>query len=67
LLRNDSAIAYGDDKTCLVTTKYFLGIVLEAVFEELHSGKSIDLIKLFCRMVNPISKLAKKLACGCLY
>lgn len=66
-LRNDLAIAYGADKTCPVTTGIFLRIVSEAAFEDLHAGISIEAIAPFWRIVNPMSKLAKKLACGVVF
>tara|TARA_B100001540_G_C15742630_1_gene613006 strand:+ start:418 stop:831 length:414 start_codon:yes stop_codon:yes gene_type:complete len=63
-MRNDLAIEYQADKTCPVTTGIFLRIISEAAFEELCSGKNIEQITPFWRIVNPKSKLAEKLECG---
>jgi len=63
-MRNDLAIIYQADKTCPVTTGVFLRIVSEASFEEWKLGKSLDEVTPFWRIVDPNSKLAKKLECG---
>ena len=63
-MRNDLAIEYQADKTCPVTTGIFLRIVSEASFEELNSGKGIEKVTPFWRIVNPKSKFAEKLECG---
>ena len=63
-MRNDLAIDYQAHKTCPVTTGIFLRIVSEASYEEFKSGKGIDEVTPFWRVVNPKSKLAKKLECG---
>ena len=64
IMRNDLAIDYQADKTCPVTTGIFLRIVSEASYEELKSGKGIEEVTPFWRIVNPKSKLANKLECG---
>jgi hypothetical protein len=63
-MRNDLAIEYQADKTCPVTTGIFLRIISEASFEEVSSGKDINEVTPFWRIVNPKSKLAEKLECG---
>ncbi len=63
-MRNDLAIEYQADKTCPVTSGIFLRIVSEAAYEELKSGKKIDTVTPFWRIVDPKSKLAGKLECG---
>ena len=63
-MRNDLATDYQADKTCPVTTGIFLRIVSEASYEELKSGKRIEEVTPFWRIVNPKSKLANKLECG---
>lgn len=63
-LRNDLAIEFHADKTCPVTTGIFLRIVAEAAFEELQSGKPIEDITPFWRVIQTSSKLASKLQCG---
>ena len=60
-MRNDLAIEYQADKTCPVTIGIFLRIVSEASYEELKSGKGIEEVTPFWRIVNPKSKLANKL------
>ena len=63
-MRSDLATDYQADKTCPVTTGIFLRIVSEASYEELKSGKGIEEVTPFWRIVNPKSKLANKLECG---
>ena len=63
-MRTDLATDYQADKTCPVTTGIFLRIVSEASYEELRSGKGIEEVTPFWRIVNPKSKLANKLECG---
>ena len=63
-MRNDLAIEYQADNTCPVTIGIFLRIVSEASYEELKSGKGIEEVTPFWRIVNPKSKLANKLECG---
>ena len=63
-MRNDLATDYQVDKTCPVTTGIFLRIVSEASYEELKSGKGIEEVTPFWRIVNSKSKLANKLECG---
>ena len=63
-MRNDLATDYQADKTCPVTTGIFLRIVSEASYEELKSGKGIEEVTPFWRIVNSKSKLANKLECG---
>ncbi|WP_406684063.1 hypothetical protein N1F78_15425 [Seonamhaeicola sp. MEBiC1930] len=63
-MRNDLAIEYGADKTCPVTSGIFLRIASEAAYEEIITGKSIMEVTPFWLIVEPSSKLAKKLQCG---
>ena len=63
-MRNDLAIEYQADNTCPVTIGIFLRIVSEASYEDLKSGKGIEEVTPFWRIVNPKSKLANKLECG---
>ena len=63
-IRNDLAIDYQADKTCPVTTGISLRIVSEVSYEELKSGKGIEEVTPFWRIVKPKSKLANKLGCG---
>jgi len=63
-IRNDLAIQHGADKTCPVTTGIYLRIVSEAAFQDFQKGKKVEEISPFWRIVDPKSKLAKKLECG---
>lgn len=63
-LRKDLALAHHADYTCPVTTGIFLRIVAEANYEKLQSGKEIDEISPFWRVITPNSPLAKKLTFG---
>ena len=63
-MRDDLAKKYQANKTCPVTTGIFLRIVSEASYEEYDNGIDLNAITPFWRMVNPNSKLARKLACG---
>jgi hypothetical protein len=63
-MREDLAIQYQADKTCPVKTGIFLRIVSEAAYEEIQSGKSIEDVTPFWRILNPEMKLANKLECG---
>ena len=63
-MRDTLAEEYQADKTCPVTTGIFLRIISEASYEEYNNGIDLGSISPFWRVVNPKSKLAKKLACG---
>lgn len=63
-MRKDLAVEHQADKTCPVTSGIFLRIVAEAAFEELNTGKKLDEITPFWRMIDPTSKVASKLTCG---
>ena len=63
-IRSTLAKQFDCDVTCPLTTGIFIRIVSEAAYEEYKTGKSLEHITPFWRMVNPNSKLAGKLACG---
>ena len=63
-LRDDLAFEFQVDKTCPVSTAIFLKIVANASYEELSLGVDISEVAPFWRVVDPDSKLAKKLNCG---
>ena len=63
-LRDDLALEFQVDKTCPVSTAIFLKIVANASYEELSLGIDISEVAPFWRVVDPDSKLAKKLNCG---
>ena len=60
-LRDDLALEFQVDKTCPVSTAIFLKIVANASYEELSLGIDISEVAPFWRVVDPDSKLAKKL------
>ena len=63
-LRDDFAHEFQVDTTCPVATAIFLKIVANASYEELGLGIDISEVAPFWRVVDPDSKLAKKLNCG---
>jgi hypothetical protein len=63
-LRNDLALQYQADFTCLVTTGIFLRIIAEANYEKLNQGFTIHNVTPFWRAIDPKSTLAKKLSFG---
>ena len=63
-LRDDLAHEFQVDTTCPVATAIFLKIVANASYEELSLGIDISEVAPFWRVVDPDSKLAKKLNCG---
>ena len=63
-LRDDLAHEFQVDTTCPVATAIFLKIVANASYEELGLGIDISEVAPFWRVVDPDSKLAKKLNCG---
>ena len=63
-LRDDLAHEFQVDTTCPVAAAIFLKIVANASYEELSLGIDISEIAPFWRVVDPDSKLAKKLNCG---
>ena len=64
ILRDDLAHEFQVDTTCPVATAIFLKIVANASYEELGLGIDISEVAPFWRVVDPDSKLAKKLNCG---
>ncbi len=63
-LRDDLAHEFQVDTTCPVAAAIFLKIVANASYEELSLGIDISEVAPFWRVVDPDSKLAKKLNCG---
>lgn len=63
-MRKDLAVEYGADYTCPVTAGIFLRIVAEHAYEAYKSGKPIDKIVPFWRIVSTHSPMAKKLSFG---
>lgn len=63
IMRNDLAIELGADFTCPMTTGIFLRIVAEFNYEKLHRNEKKSICP-FWRIIDPKSKLAKKLSFG---
>ena len=63
-LRDDLAHEFQVDTTCPVAAAIFLKIVANTSYEELSLGIDISEVAPFWRVVDPDSKLAKKLNCG---
>lgn len=63
-VRADLATQNKADATCPVSTPIFLRVVSEAAFESLKVGQTLETITPFWRVVEPESKLGKKLECG---
>tara|TARA_B100001540_G_C15456079_1_gene483384 strand:- start:58 stop:471 length:414 start_codon:yes stop_codon:yes gene_type:complete len=63
-LRSILAKKFYCDVTCPLTTGIFIRIVSEAAFEEYNTGKDLDQITPFWRVIDPKSRIAKKLECG---
>lgn len=63
-LRAELAQKHNADATCPASTPIFLRVVAEAACEGLQSGKDLDSITPFWRVVEPGSRLAQKLTCG---
>jgi hypothetical protein len=49
---------------CPVTTAIYLRVVAEVALDDLGTGKPLDQVVPFWRVVTPDSKVAKKLSCG---
>lgn len=60
-LRNELARKYNCDATCPVSTAIFIRQVAEKALLELDNGKAINEVAPFWRLVEPDSKIAKKL------
>lgn len=61
-LRNALAERHGADAACPASTAIFLRIVAEAAWEALQSGAQLQQVTPFWRVVEPGSKLARKLS-----
>ena len=63
-MREDLAKSNHADYTCPVTTGIFLRIVAETAYKKYSISKKTDEITPFWRVIEPNSKVAKKLACS---
>ena len=62
-LRNDLARRHRADATCPASTAIFVRIAAEAAWDELQAGAAPEEVTPFWRVVEPGSKLARKLRC----
>ena len=63
-MRAALAQQHNAEAACPASTAIFLRVVAELAFEELQAGKPLDAVTPFWRVVEPGSRLAKKLSCG---
>ena len=63
-LRNELARKAGANSMCPVTMAIYLRVVAEVALDDLATGKPLDQVVPFWRVVTPDSKVAKKLSCG---
>lgn len=66
-LKQALATGHGADAACPASTMIFLRIVAEVAWDELEEGADPKDVTPFWRIVEPESKLAKKLRCGTEY
>lgn len=64
IIRKRLAQQYDAEMTCPLVTGISLRIISEAAYEEYQQNSAIDKITPFWRVVDPDSKLAKKLTFG---
>lgn len=62
-LRKDLAVELGADNTCPLTTGIFLRIASEAALEQINSGKPLNKVAPFWRVIDEKMPIAKKLSC----
>lgn len=62
-MRNELARRNDASATCPVTTAIYLKIVAEVALDEMRAGKPQDSVIPFWRIVEPGSKIAKRLSC----
>ena len=63
-LRATLAKSHGADAACPLTTGIFCRIAAEAAYEAVQEGEPLAPVAPFWRVIDPQSKLAKKLTCG---
>jgi len=63
-MRKDLAAEHNAEYCCPITSGIFLRIVAEAAYEEYRTGKPLDEITPFWRMIDRKSPAAKKLTFG---
>ncbi|MFN3644726.1 MAG: hypothetical protein ACK4TB_17590 [Gemmobacter sp.] len=62
-MRNELARRNDAAATCPVTTAIYLKVVAEVALDDLDKGKSLDSVVPFWRVVEPGSKIARRLSC----
>ena len=62
-MRNELARRNAAAATCPVTTAIYLKVVAEVALDELEKGKPLESVVPFWRVIEPGSKIAKRLAC----
>ena len=62
-MRNELARKNAAQATCPVTTAIYLKVVAEVALAELSEGKATTEVVPFWRVIEPGSKIAKKLSC----
>jgi hypothetical protein len=62
-MRNELARRNGAQATCPVTTAIYLKVVAEVALADLNEGKPFESVVPFWRVVEPGSKIAKRLSC----
>lgn len=63
-MRKDLAAQYHADYTCPISSGIFLRIVSEAAYEQYLSGKPLEEISPFWRMIDSKAPITKKLSFG---
>lgn len=63
-LRKDLAADFHADNSCPLSTAIFVRIAAEAAFEQFISGRKLEEITPFWRVIQPGSKMASKLTFG---
>ncbi|QYK53065.1 MAG: hypothetical protein KF824_12510 [Fimbriimonadaceae bacterium] len=63
-IREELAKEYGADMTCPMSSGIFVRIAAEAAWDEHITGKSIEEITPFWRVIQPKDKVVAKLRCG---
>ena len=62
-MRNELARRNGAQATCPVSTAIFLKVVAEVALADLDEGKPVERVVPFWRVIEPGSKIAKRLSC----
>lgn len=63
-MRSDLARRAKADAACPVTTAIYLRVVAEVALDDMETGKSMDEVVPFWRLIDPSDKIASKLSCG---